>query len=204
MQLYVKERKKLKNVKKGQEEPIHEYQMPEDLKRRILALPDLFAPLASLKRYRVVDFMLEESRADALQVAKTLCDDIFLYLNKLKGSVVYGKKGARYDIFHPGFIHAPPHTLPGTMHFDMDFAKSHKSYTVWIPISEVTEANGYVTMLEKSCGIPVDTNDHCVLKILWLESFWVNLGKFFYMMVVFIIAVKPTQLMMFEASSHLA
>ena len=149
-----KKQEKKKTYKISKIDPIFQYRLSDVLMEETLDLRKLFVPTTS-RRYRAADYMAD--RPEALKSAKAYCERVIAHLKQLPGSVIQGAKAKRYDLYQPAFIHAPPNTTTaGTTHVDMEYFPHHTLYTVWIPIDEVTEDNGCVTMFLKSQGTPID------------------------------------------------
>lgn len=145
---------KKKTYKISDVDPIYEYDMSDSLKEETLNLRNYYVESPST-RYRVVDDFA--NRPDVKVIIRLHCERVFDYLKNLPGSVISGRKADRYEIFHWGFINAPPHSRKaGTTHVDIAHPQSHKVYSVWIPIDNVTAKNGCVTMFLKSQGTPID------------------------------------------------
>ena len=147
--------KKKKAYKISDVDPIYEYDMSESLKEETLKLRQYFHQDIRSTRFRFSDAF--KDRPDVKDKVYAFSQMIFDYLRNLPGSVIRGKKADKYEIFDWAFVHAPPHSRTrGSTHVDMNYPNSHKAYTVWMPIDEVTEENGCVTMFLKSQGTPID------------------------------------------------
>jgi hypothetical protein len=155
-------------------DPIFEYEASPQLIVDTDSLRKLFQ-LNSSRRYRILDFF--KDRPEVKEKVFNYCEKVFSYLKGLRGSIVYGKKGDRYEVFQPCFVHAKPHTLQGTTHADIHYFACHKTYTVWIPIDEVTEENGCVTMFLKSQGTPIDYKNPHQDKMFEKKTITGNCGK---------------------------
>lgn len=148
--------KKPKTFKISKVDPIYEYEMSESLKEEARNLRQYFNYGIRSTRFRFSDDF--KDRSEVKRKVYAFSEKVFDFLRNLPGSVFRGKKANRYEIFDWVFNHAPPKSrrAAGTTHVDMLYPKSHTAYTVWMPIDEVTEENGCVTMFLKSQGTPID------------------------------------------------
>mmetsp|Transcript_13316 Transcript_13316/g.21812 ORF Transcript_13316/g.21812 Transcript_13316/m.21812 type:complete len:254 (-) Transcript_13316:55-816(-) len=147
--------KKKKTCKISDVDPIYEYEMSESLKEETRNLRNYFHPTLRSTRFRYSDDFSDRPEVKAKVYA--FSQMVFDFLKNLPGSVLRGSKADKYEIFDWVFNHAPPRSRKaGTTHVDMLYHQSHKAYTVWMPIDEVTEENGCVTMFLKSQGTPID------------------------------------------------
>lgn len=137
-------------------DPIYEYEMSESLKEETRNLRNYFHQ----QDIRSTRFRCSDDFSDRPEVkaeVHAFSQKVFDFLKSLPGSAIHGKRADKYEIFDWAFIHAPPKSrTAGSTHVDMLYFKSHKAYTVWMPIDEVTEDNGCVTMFLKSQGTPID------------------------------------------------